>query len=108
MFFKHIYTRPPDHEKLYELVVKEVDFVEINGVLKKRIQLRYFPDDPGDPLWGDTWIEDIGSLKGLLNPCRWPPGVNHKLLCYFQDGELAYKNPDYSECYYDDPNINDY
>ena len=49
-----------------------------------------------------TWIEDIGSLAGLFYPCGvLAPGSNRILLCYFQNNELMYKNPVYSECYYD-------
>ena len=78
------------------LYVNEVDSVEINGVIKKRIQLTEY--------WGgivDTWIEGIGSLSGILDAFnKLKVGAPTVLLCYFQNNELVYKNPTYSECYY--------
>jgi len=91
----------PEHEHPVSLYVKSVSFVEINGVQLKQIQLA----EVSVPDYGAvcaTWIENIGSLDGLFYPCGvLVPGVKRELLCYFQDGELFYKNPDYSECYYD-------
>lgn len=83
--------------------VKQIDSVEINGVQKKRIQLAEssFPFNENMPTRA-IWIEGIGSLDGLFQPCGMlAPGSVRTLLCYFQDNELIYKNPSYSECYYD-------
>jgi len=78
----------------------KVDFVEINGIQKKRISLTGQP--PNDHYVLATWIENIGSSSGLLYPCSYIwTGSNRKLLCYFENNELIYKNPEYSECYYD-------
>ena len=80
--------------------VKHVDFVEINGVQKKRIKLT--PQPPYDTFIRATWIENVGSLNGLFYPCGiLAPGSLVTLLCHFQNNELIYKNPEYSECYYD-------
>jgi len=85
------------------LEVKNSDMVEINGVLKKRLQIGYY-----SPFWNndyilDTWIEDIGSLGGILTPnFSVLDGTIYTLLCYYQNNELIYKNPAYSECYYDE------
>jgi hypothetical protein len=81
------------------LYVKSVDFIEINGEMKKRIQF-------GDPNYDwilDTWIEGIGSMNGILYPCYnlFSAGGFSSFLCYFQDDELIYKHPEYSGCYYD-------
>ncbi|MDR0733686.1 MAG: T9SS type A sorting domain-containing protein [Dysgonamonadaceae bacterium] len=84
------------------LYVKKVDSVEINGIQKKRIQLTSPP--PDDDTVYATWIEGIGSLAGLFYPQgdrRPPNSIGETLLCYFQDNEPIYKNPAYSECYYD-------
>ena len=84
------------------LEIKNSDMVEINGVLKKRLQIGYY-----SPLWNDdhildTWIEDIGSLGGILTPhFSALDGAIYTLLCYYQNNELMYKNPAYFECYYD-------
>jgi len=82
--------------------VSSVDFVEINGSTKKRIQIKTvsYAD------WTlDTWIEEIGSLSGILNPCyrNFSGGGVRELLCYYQNDELIYKNSKYFECYYDKP-----
>jgi len=81
------------------LYVKKVDFIEINGLMRKRIQMTTTNDY--DRII-DTWIEGIGSLGGILWPyCFLVNGATYELLCYFQNKELIYKNPDYSECYYE-------
>ena len=80
--------------------VSSVDFVEVNGSTKKRIQIKVVSHAE----WIlDTWIEEIGSLSGILYPChrRFMSGGVKWLLCYYQNDELIYKNPIYSECYYD-------
>jgi hypothetical protein len=82
------------------LYVKKNDLIIINENYKKRMQLTLAPDD--DSIFA-TWIQDRGSLHGLFYPCgSVPDGVVTTLLCYFQDDELMYKNPEYSECYYED------
>jgi len=81
------------------LHVKKIDSIEINGVLKKQIQLTL----PNNTNVHVTWIENIGSLAGFfysggnLDTCN----CEYTLLCHFQDDESIYKNPIYSECYYD-------
>ena len=51
-----------------------------------------------------TWIENIGSLKGLFYPTGMVGvGAGRELLCYYQNNDLIYKNPVYPECYYDKP-----
>ena len=96
------YVEPyPEYELPVSLYVKKVDFVEINGVQLKQIQ---FTEHPLYDYIRATWIENIGSLHGLFYPCGvLNPGSLRELLCYFQNNELIYKNPNYSECYYDNP-----
>jgi len=86
------------------LFVKSVDFIEINGEMKKRIQLTF---DSSSNWIVDTWISGIGSMNGILYPCytRFIGGVFRSFLCYFQYDELTYKNPEFDNCYYD--NIED-
>jgi hypothetical protein len=84
------------------LYVKKIDFVEISGIQKKRIQFTSPP--PYDDIVYATWIEGTGSLNGLFYPCGGMHGPNNIieiLLCHFQDNELIYKNPAWSECYFD-------
>ncbi|MCL2328413.1 MAG: T9SS type A sorting domain-containing protein [Bacteroidetes bacterium] len=87
-------------EQTYLMEVKNSDMVEINGVLKKRLQLTYAPSSFYENIL-DTWIEGIGSLDGIISQ-NWfiGNGARRTLLCYYQNNELIYKNPAYSECYY--------
>ena len=93
------YMETPEYP--VSLYVKNVNFVEINGIQLKQIQLA----EVSVPDYGAirvTWIEKIGSLRGLFNPCGvLDPGAKRELFCYFQNNELVYKNPTYFECYYD-------
>jgi len=105
MNFEYVEPLPNFEPPPVTFYVKKVDFVEINGVQKKRIQLAEdsFPYDENAPT-RITWIEGIGSLNGLFEPCGiLAPGGIRALLCYHQNNELVYKNPAYTECYYDKP-----
>jgi hypothetical protein len=86
--------------------VQNCDTVEINGLLKKRWQIVYAPASFDDYIV-DTWIEDIGSLHGILYPCvrLGLAGSIQTLLCHFQNDELIYHNPAYSECYYSSTSV---
>jgi hypothetical protein len=103
MIFEYIEPHViPEYEYPVSLYVKNVNFVEINGVQKKQIRLEVFAPDLGVNNMSVTWIEKVGSLNGLFYPCGiLAPGVKRDLLCYFQNNKLFYKNPNYSECYYD-------
>lgn len=79
------------------MYIKEVGFVNINGEQKKQIKLSY---EPNETWVTDTWIEGIGSLRGLFKPNLYGSG-GMELLCFYQNEELSYKNPDYDECYCD-------
>jgi len=82
------------------LEVKHSDMIEINGVLKKRLQIAYAPSSLYEDII-DTWIEGIGSLNGIISRNGFTGnGATFALLCYYQNNELRYKNPAYSECYY--------
>lgn len=98
--FEYWHPRGKESELLY---VKNIDSIEVNGSKRKRIQITLSPDSE----WIlDTWIEELGSLSGILYPCYpvfLPPGGVKSLLCYHKNNELIYINPDYSECYYDKP-----
>ena len=84
------------------LYVSSVDLVEINGSAKKRIQIKEGSDN-GRVI--DTWIEETGSMYGILYPCilHFLSGGVKTLLCHYQNDELIYKNFTYSGCYYDKP-----
>jgi hypothetical protein len=95
-----ILDNPEFSETFY---VSSVDSVEIDGLAKKRMQIKKTPD--GETI--DTWIEELGSLNGLLFPGYeyFMVGAFSYLLCYFQEDELVYRNPKYTECYYNTVSI---
>jgi hypothetical protein len=78
------------------LIVNSVDSVLMNGSKKRRISLSYLQN----PALTDTWIEDIGSLKGILKSGYFIVGGIPKLLCCYQNEVLLYKDSDYENCYY--------
>ena len=56
-------------------------------------------------MWTNTWIEGIGATEGLLYSCYPTESVmepHHELLCYHENGELLYNNPQYEDCIIDD------
>ena len=83
------------------LYVKTSDMIEINGYPRKRLQLSFPQSEDGWII--DTWIEGIGSLSGILQPCYclFQNGAVTELLCHYKNDELIYKNPARSGCYYD-------
>jgi len=81
------------------MYVKSVDFIEINGAMKKRIRITKDPNLGN--IW-DTWIEGIGSLDGIISFIYGNGDLRRLLLCYFQNNELIYKNPEYPKCYYEE------
>lgn len=78
--------------------VHSIDYININGVLKKRIKLAYLNSES----IVNIWIENLGSLSNFYT-IDTRVGYSYALSCYFQDNELVYKNPNYSECYYNNP-----
>jgi hypothetical protein len=78
----------------------DIDSIEMEGSLKKRIQLSSLASNEVV----ETWIENVGSLSGILTPAYglFLSGGKSELLCYHQDNNLVYKNPEYLECYYAD------
>jgi len=74
--------------------VSNIDYININGVLKKKIKLTY----PNSEIIVDIWIENLGSLTDFYTIDR-RPGFGKVLSCYFQGDELVYKNPEFP-CYH--------
>ena len=60
--------------------------------------------------WLNTWVEGIGAMEGLLYSCHVvnAGGITlHELLCYHEDGELVWQNPNYNTCLIDPESIQD-
>lgn len=74
--------------------VTEVDSVLINGVKRLRIQLENMSNRK------ITWIEKIGSLKGILNSFYVDGDENKQLLCVTENNNQIYSNELYPKCYY--------
>ncbi len=91
--YGYFWTRDPS----VTLYVNSVDSIEINGSMRKRIELSLY----GRVI--DVWVEEIGSLSGVLYPCysAFLSGGVKELLCYYQDNEFIYKIVTYDGCYYD-------
>ena len=48
----------------------------------------------------ETWIEGIGSEYGLLGPgSRFLVGGTYDLLCYYENEDLIWQNPDFNSCH---------
>lgn len=57
--------------------------------------------------WNGYNYEGIGNTQGLLKPLYYNyTGSNSKILCYFKEDELLYKDSNYGNCYIS-TNIND-
>ena len=83
----------------YSFIVKQVDYVNINGNNVKRIQLS-LSALPCSII--DVWYEGIGSVNGFLYPLR-PFSEINRLLCYSnsKNNTLVYQNSQFPNCYYD-------
>ena len=74
----------------------EIDTVFLNGEPRKRFT--FYPH--GSTYWvADTWIEGIGSLRGLLYSGLAPAGGFTKLLCCSHNDTLQYIDSSFNNCY---------
>lgn len=80
----------------FQLEVIEIDSLLIDYEFRKRFYL----ESVGWPYY-DVWVEGIGSLLhgviycGFYNTSPW-----FKLLCFKENNNVYYMNPDYTGCYY--------
>jgi len=81
--------------RTFYLQVHSIDFVDVNGVFKKKIELTY----PNSESIVDVWVENLGSLYDFYT-VNFQVGYAKVLSCYFQGKELIYKNPEFPNCYY--------
>ena len=90
-----------DESESYLVLVSVSDTLMENDYMpRKKFVLQYKEEGY---LWDgyyETWIEGIGSLFGLLNPgSLFLVGGWDNLLCYYEDGDLLFQNPDFNSCY---------
>ena len=80
-----------------------MDNTNILGKDVKRIRFSYSATDDLNP---DTWYDNIGSTKGLLNTIyAQNSGADKVLLCVYKNAEIIYKNVLFDKCYYDNDDI---
>lgn len=84
------------------LIIDSIGTVQIGNADRKKFWLRLQSNNPGGYQFTETWVEGIGSDYGLL----WSgylsiPDGWHCLLCFHQNGELVWENPEYGTCTYD-------
>jgi hypothetical protein len=84
-----------------EMVLDSISVVQIGDVDRRKFWFGLEYDGLGNPRAKETWVEGIGSDYGLL----WTGYFNvfdgwHCLLCFHQNGELVWQNPEYNTCTY--------
>lgn len=78
------------------LYVDSITSVTVNGTLRPKycMSCKIMPD------YRETWIEGIGSNKGIISSgSAFIVGGWSWLLCMSEGGELIYMNPNYNSCY---------
>jgi type IX secretion system substrate protein len=75
------------------LTVDYIDSIQISGSYRKRYNF----------IEGETWIQGIGSIRGLFSVITPFPtcSCTQALLCHKQSNTLVYINPAYNFCYCD-------
>ncbi len=82
-----------------ELVLDSISIEQIGGVDRKKFWFGLEYDFLGEPYAVETWIEGIGSSFGLLCSGYWGiTGGYICALCFHQNGELIWQNPEYNAC----------
>ena len=82
-------------------VLDSISIEQIGGADRRKFWFGLEYDDLGRPRTQETWVEGIGSDYGLLWSGYWRiPDGWHCLLCFHQNGELVWENPEYNTCTY--------
>ena len=80
-------------------VLDSISIEQIGGVDRKKFWFGLEYDFIGEPYAMETWIEGIGSDLGLLFcGSYYFCGGYYRALCFHQDGELIWQNPEYDAC----------
>lgn len=87
------------------LEVINVDSIEINGALYKRIKFEEPTVQAFDKL-NEVWIEGIGSIHGPLfpnYPVKFSQEIPDSMLvtCSYADNQQVWQHPSYESCYVD-------
>ena len=82
-------------------VLDSISTEQIGGVDRRKFWFGLEYDGSGNPRAKETWVEGIGSDYGLLWSGYYGiPDGWHCLLCFHQNGELVWQNPEYNTCTY--------
>ena len=80
-------------------VLDSISIEQIGGVDRKKFWFGLEYDFIGEPYAMETWIEGIGSDLGLLFcGSYFFCGGYYRALCFHQNGELVWQNPEYNAC----------
>ena len=83
-------------EEQFYLYVDSIINININQTLRKK----YWLSCKVKPEYNETWVEGIGSNKGILaSGSAFIVGGWSWLLCVSENNELIYENPNYNDCY---------
>jgi hypothetical protein len=80
--------------------VSQVNTLDVNNITRKKITLDYFSTN--SHLQNvDSWIEGVGSLKGLVygNVSPLLVGSQYSLLCFSNHNQILYQDPNSTFCY---------
>ncbi len=74
------------------LIIEYIDSILIKNNYRKTFHFFNYPD---------FWIEGIGSTRSLFSPIMFQPTgyQNWELICFNQDNEVMYLNPDFNSCF---------
>jgi hypothetical protein len=88
-----------DFAQFEYFVVDSISIEQIGGKDRKKFWFGLEYDFTGEPYAMETWIEGIGSDLGLLYcGSYYFCGGYYRALCFHQDGELIWQNPEYDAC----------
>jgi len=71
--------------------VDSIRFIEWGGTNRKHWYFNYYAS-------ALTWVEDVGNLDFFVYSVPLV-GATNRLLCFKENGNLIYQNPDYNSCY---------
>jgi hypothetical protein len=78
----------------------KVDSVLIKNWGGKLRKHWYLNPVSGDDFHRTIWIEGVGQPNGLTNNIEGTIGATPFLLCFSENGQLVYQNPQYNTCFY--------
>jgi hypothetical protein len=78
------------------LLVDSITLISIEGSGRQK----FWFSSTDNPYYQETWIEGIGSDKGIIwSGSAMIVGGFYELLCMSKSDELIYLNPEYNDCY---------